>query len=61
MSTRDSIFASELDAGTAGEEETVGLFKVELAEERVLEVLVAERNAGLTPVAGGRKINKAAD
>lgn len=53
MSTLDSMLASELDAGTAGEEETVGLFSVELVEERLLEVLVDERNAGLTPVAGG--------
>lgn len=52
MSTLDSILASELDEGTAGEEDTVGLFTVELVEGRVLEVLVDERNAGLTPVPG---------
>lgn len=53
MSTLDSILASELDAGTAGKEETVGLLSVELVEERLLEVLVDDRNGGLTPVAGG--------
>lgn len=53
MSTLDSILASELDGGIAGEEETAGLFGVELVDGRVLEVLVDERNAGLTPVPGG--------
>lgn len=42
MSTLDSILARELDAGTAGEEVTVGLLSVELVEERVLGVLVDE-------------------
>lgn len=53
MSTLDSILASELDAGTAGEEEAVGLFSVELVEETVLELLVDERNVGLVPVKVG--------
>lgn len=52
MSTLDSILASELDAGTAGEEGTVGVFSVVLVEERVLEVLVDERKPGLAPVPG---------
>lgn len=60
MSTLDSILASELDGGTAGEEETVGLFSVEV-DGRVLEVLVGGRNVALTPVPGfrGRQISKA--
>lgn len=48
MSTLDSILARELDA--AGEAVTVGLLSVEFVVERVLELLAAERNAGLTPV-----------
>lgn len=55
MSTRESIFASEFDAGTTGEEETVG---VELSEESVLDELVAERNAGLTVARKGVKDKK---
>lgn len=50
MSTLDSILARELDAGAAGEEDTGGLFIVELVEGRVFEVLVEGRLAGLTPV-----------